>query len=106
VTVSPPSGSGLAPASVTFSPGNGQSVDVVVPYSQAPTITSINSATLTVSKPGSFQVNAAGTPAPTFTETGALPSGVTLSASGLLSGAPAAGSGGDYNITVTAAKWY
>ena len=51
---------------------------------------------------GNFTVTATGNPAPTFSETGALPSGVTLSASGVLSGTPAAGTAGNYPIVITA----
>ena len=47
---------------------------------------------------------ATGFPAPTFTETGALPSGVTLSSAGVLSGTPALGTVGTYPITITAAN--
>lgn len=68
----------------------------------APTITSGNAATFTVGTAGSFQVSANGSPAPTFSETGTLPSGVTFSAAGLLSGTPAAGTQGSYPITITA----
>ena len=50
----------------------------------APIITSANSATFTQGTAGSFQVTATGTPSPTFTETGALPAGVTLSSAGVL----------------------
>ncbi|MGA7343575.1 MAG: Ig-like domain repeat protein, partial [Terracidiphilus sp.] len=42
-----------------------------------------------------------GYPSPTFSETGALPSGVTFTSSGVLSGTPAAGTGGVYTITFT-----
>lgn len=69
---------------------------------QAPSITSANSAFFQVGHAGSFQVTATGFPPPTFTESGALPSGVTFSASGLLSGTPAAGTQGYYTITITA----
>jgi hypothetical protein len=68
----------------------------------APAITSANSVTATVGKAVSFQATASGSPAPTFTENGALPKGVTLSSTGLLSGTPAAGTGGSYTITITA----
>ena len=46
-----------------------------------------------------------GVPAPTFSETGALPSGVTFVDNGAasLSGTPAAGTGG-YALTITAAN--
>ena len=69
---------------------------------QRPVITSANHATASVGVSFSFQVTASGYPAPTFGERGSLPKGVTFSTSGLLSGTPAAGSGGSYAITITA----
>jgi len=52
---------------------------------------------------GSFTVTVTGFPAPTLSETGMLPSGVSFNAStGVLSGTPAAGTGGTYNLTFTA----
>jgi sugar lactone lactonase YvrE len=71
---------------------------------QAPAVTSTNRATFTVGTAGTFTVTGTGYPAPTFSETGALPSGVTLSAAGVLSGTPAAGTGGVYHISVTASN--
>jgi hypothetical protein len=88
------SGGGLT-TTVTSSP----SIAIV----SAPTITSANAATFTVGTAGTFTVTASGSPAPTFSETGALPAGVTLNTmSGVLSGTAAAGSGGTYPITITA----
>jgi hypothetical protein len=69
---------------------------------QPPAITSADSASATVGKSLRFSVTASGYPAPTFTESGTLPKGVTLSSTGLLSGTPAAGTGGSYAITITA----
>jgi len=69
----------------------------------APAFTSANATTFTVGTAGSFTVAASGYPTPTFTETGALPTGVTFS-NGVLSGTPAAGTGGIYNITFTASN--
>ena len=81
---------------------NGNVTQVV---NQPPAITSANSTTFTVGALGSFTVTATGFPAPTLSETGALPSGVTFNAStGVLSGSPAAGTGGAYAITFTAAN--
>ncbi len=71
---------------------------------QVPAITSANKVTFTVGSAGSFTMTATGYPTPTFSETGALPSGVTLSAAGVLSGTPAAGTGGVYSISVTASN--
>ena len=70
-----------------------------------PTINSANNTTFTVGRAGSFTVTAtASSPAATFSEAGALPSGVTLTSAGVLSGTPAAGAGGQYPITITAAN--
>ena len=70
----------------------------------APTITSPASTTFTVGTAGSLQMTATGYPAPTFSETGTLPSNVTLSTAGLLSGTPAAGTGASYPLTITASN--
>jgi hypothetical protein len=67
---------------------------------QPPAITSASTATFTVGVAGSFIVTATGYPAPTVSETG-LPNGLTFIA-GVLSGTPAAGTGGTYNIPFTA----
>lgn len=72
---------------------------------QPPTITSANHAVFQTSLSGSFQVTATGFPASmTFSEIGNLPSSVILNSSGLLSGIPAAGTGGVYHITITASN--
>ncbi len=70
-----------------------------------PTITSASSVTFKVGTAGSFTPAAtAGFPTTTtITEAGTLPSGVTFT-SGILSGTPAAGTGGSYPITFTAAN--
>jgi hypothetical protein len=70
----------------------------------APHITSAASTSFTVAIAGKFTVTATGSPAPTFTEIGVLPSGVTLTAAGLLSGTPATGTFGTYPVTITAAN--
>ena len=70
---------------------------------QAPTITSASSATFTVGVPGSFALSTTGFPTATVSESGALPSGVTLT-NGTLSGTAAANTGGTYPITVTASN--
>ena len=98
--------------SITFTAANGvgsnatQSFTLTVnAASAAPSITSANSTTFTVGTAGSFTVTATGFPAPSLSETGMLPSGVTFNTStGVLSGTPAAGTGGSYAITVTAAN--
>jgi large repetitive protein len=71
----------------------------------APVITSANSTTFTVGTAGTFTVTATGTPAPTFSETGMLPTGVTFNTTtGVLSGTPAAGTGKTYPIMFTASN--
>jgi prepilin-type N-terminal cleavage/methylation domain-containing protein len=69
---------------------------------QSPRITSPLSYWAVVNTNFSFTVTATGSPAPTFSETGALPAGVTLSAAGLLSGR--ATTTGTYPITITASN--
>jgi hypothetical protein len=94
---------------VTFSASNGESPDAAQTFRltvvESPAITSNAAATFTAGKQGSFRVSATGFPAPTFTQSGALPSGVTFDGStGVLSGIPDAGTGGTYPITLTASN--
>jgi large repetitive protein len=70
----------------------------------SPVITSRPSATFTTSQAGSFTIEANALPAATFSETGALPDGVTFNSDGTVSGTPAADTGGAYFITVTASN--
>jgi hypothetical protein len=74
----------------------------------APAITSGTSTTFTVGTAGSFSVMTTGNPTAAITETGALPSGVTLVDGGngtaALAGTPAAGSQGSYPIAITASN--
>ena len=90
-----------------FTINNGVGGDVVQNFTlnvnQPPAITSANATTFTVGSAGSFTVTMTGFPAPTVSVTaGTLPSGVTLSPAGLLSGTPAPGTGGVHNVTLTA----
>ena len=69
----------------------------------AAAITSANTASFSTGTAGTFTVTATGTPAPTLSEGGALPAGVTFTAAtGKLAGTPAAGTAGNYSITFTA----
>jgi hypothetical protein len=91
---------------VEVSNGDGNVISSAVtltvnPLSGAPSITSSANATFTVGTAGSFAVTATGTPAPTISESGALPSGVAFSG-GVLSGTPASGTAANYPITFTA----
>ena len=84
-------------------PNSTQSFTLVV--NQSPVFTSANAVTFNIGGPNSFSVTAGGYPAPTFSATGALPSGIALNPStGMLSGTPAAGSSGNYPITLTASN--
>jgi hypothetical protein len=81
--------------------GSSGSVSQVV--NAKPVFTSASSTTATVGHSFSFQVAASGYPAPTFTESGKLPSGVSFNtASGVLSGTPASGTAGTHSFTITA----
>ena len=69
--------------------------------SAAPVITSANTAVFNLGVAGTFTVTASGTPAPTLSETGTLPAGVSFNAgTGVLSGTPTAS--GTSNVTFTA----
>ena len=72
----------------------------------APTITSASSTIFTVGAAGSFTVTTTGTPTPSLSESGTLPTGLMFTDNGngsaMLSGTPASGSGGTYPLTLTA----
>jgi large repetitive protein len=92
---------------LSFTPTNavttGPTQTFTLVVDQAPAITSVNNAVFTVGSNGTFDVTANGSPNSTFSETGALPAGVTFNnATGVLSGTPLPGSGGVYSLTFTA----
>jgi hypothetical protein len=71
----------------------------------APSITSAATATFDVVTSRTFTVTATGSPAPSLSESGPLPAGVTFDPpSGVLGGTPASGTSGTYNITFVAAN--
>jgi Pro-kumamolisin, activation domain/Putative Ig domain len=70
----------------------------------APTITSVNNTTFTIGLASSFVVTATGFPTPTFSTTGPLPTGITLSSTGLMSGIPAPGTAGVWHFTIVASN--
>jgi len=73
----------------------------VVTPSAAPAITSVANATFYLNQPSTFTVTGTATPAPTFSESGALPVGVSFNGStGVLSGTPT--SFGTFPITFSA----
>jgi hypothetical protein len=98
--------------SITFTASNGVGSNATQSFTltvdQAPAITSGNSATFSVGAAGTFTVTTSGFPAPSLTETGTLPSGVTFvdngNGTGKLSGTPASGTAGSYPITFTASN--
>jgi hypothetical protein len=72
-----------------------------------PAITSASSTTFTVGADGSFTVTTSGTPTPTLVQGGAvLPAGVRFAdnrdGTGTISGTPAAGTAGNYALSLTA----
>ncbi len=83
--------------------GTGLTQTFTLIVDQPPAITSGNAVTFTVGTFSSFNVMATGFPTPTFSETGALPNGVTFDdTTGVLSGTPAAGTANTYLITIFA----
>ena len=111
VSGTPAAGTGGSFA-LTFTATNGVHTPVVQSFTldvtEVPVITSASSATFTIGTPGSFAVTASGVPAPTLSIGGTLPAGVTFvdngSGTGTLSGAPTAGTGGAYALTLTASN--
>ena len=91
-------------ASNGITPNATQSFTLTV--NAAPSITSANAATFTVGSAGTFTVTATGYPtAMTYGVTGMLPTNVALNTTtGVLSGTPAAGTGGSYPLTITASN--
>jgi hypothetical protein len=88
--------------------GTAATQSFVLTVSQGPAITSADATTFTVGTHGTFTVTTTGSPKPALSEAGALPTGVTFTDNGdgtaTLAGTPAAGSGGEYSLTVTAAN--
>jgi hypothetical protein len=97
---------------LTITAGNGVGSDATQNFTltvnQAPAITSANSTAFLVRSSGSFTVQTTGSPAPTLSEAGALPAGVTFSdnrdGTATLGGKPAAGTSGAYSFTITASN--
>jgi hypothetical protein len=102
-----PTAGASGPYVLTISAANGvgspatQSFTLTV--DSPPAITSVAATSFTVGSAGSFTVATTGTPAPTVTESGRLPAGVSFTG-GVLSGTPASGTTGVYPISFTAAN--
>ena len=92
---------------VTFTASNGVGTNAVQHFTltvdAAPVFTSASSTTFTEGAEGSFTVTATGTPAPTITESGTLPEGVTFNeTTDQLSGTPT--QEGVFPVTFTASN--
>jgi putative cofactor-binding repeat protein len=92
---------------VTLTAHNGVGADAMQSFTliigQAAAITSANTVTYYIGAQDSFTVTATGVPAPSLSEAGTLPTGLVFNpSSGILSGAPATGTAGNYSITFTA----
>lgn len=101
--------------SLTFTASNGIAPDAMQSFTltitippQSPIITSANAATFQVGTFSSFVVTTTGSPTPSITEIGILPTGVNFvdngNGTGTLSGTPAVSTGGKYNITFKASN--
>ncbi len=93
-------------ATTSPNPDNdGHPFTATIAVDAAAVFTSVNSTTFSVGSAGSFTVTASGFPIPTLSESAGdtRPSGVTFNArTGVLSGTPAAGTGGTYTLHFTA----
>ncbi len=87
----------------TNSVGTSPAQTFVLTVNEGPTVISTGT-TFTVGTQGSYGLVTTGYPAPTsYTETGTLPTGVGFSTtSGVFTGKPAVGTGGQYTLSVTA----
>ncbi|GAB3399753.1 hypothetical protein GCM10027515_06600 [Schumannella luteola] len=105
-----PTASGSVTLSLTADNGSASPAaqQLAVTVRKAATITSAAAATFATGAAGSFTVTTTGSPTPVLTESGALPSGVTFVDNGdgtaTLAGTPAAGTGGQYQLTITASN--
>jgi hypothetical protein len=106
-----PSSGGNYPVTITASNGVGADANqsfvlTVTTVSRAPSVTSANHTTFAFGSAGSFTVTSTGTPTPSLSENGTLPTGVTFVDNGdgtaSLSGTPT--SNGTYPITITASN--
>jgi len=93
-------------ASNGIAPDAPQSFTLLV--GRPPAVTSASSTVGTVGSPFTFTVTSSGDPAPTLSESGALPGGVSFSDNGngtaTFSGTPGTGGGGSFPVTITASN--
>ncbi|HEY1671494.1 MAG TPA: putative Ig domain-containing protein [Streptosporangiaceae bacterium] len=73
---------------------------------EAPTITSPSTVTFTTGVAGTYNITTTGSPAPSLTESGTLPAGMSFTdnkdGTGTISGTPADGSAGTYAVSISA----
>ncbi len=99
---------GIYPIAITASNGGSGNAtqNFVLTVNQAPAITSVNNAPFTAGSFGTFTVTTTGFPFSAITQTGALPSGISLADNGngtaTLSGTALAGTVGSFPITLNA----
>lgn len=97
---------------LTFSASNGVGADAVQGFTltvhEAPALTSAAATTFITGTAGSFTITTTGFPHAAITAAGALPAGISLTdhadGTATLAGTPAAGTGGEYALTLTAAN--
>jgi len=99
-----PATSGVYTITLSANSSSGVSTQTfTLTVNQTPSLTSVNSVTLLVGSPSSFTVTTSGAPAPSITEAGSLPAGVTFTdngnGTGTLSGTPTGG--GIFTLTLT-----
>ncbi len=104
-----PGSGGVHKLTVTATNSAGTSEETLtLTVDQQPSFTSARSVTVAVGSPLNFTVRTGGYPAPVITETGSLPAGITFTPNtnntATLSGTPAAGSNGTYDLTLTASN--
>jgi hypothetical protein len=110
ITATSPSGTGTVHITVTTPAGTSTATAAdLFTYTATrsrPAITSLNATTFTVGTKGTFTVTTTGSPTPSISETGTLPSGVTFADNGngtaTLSATPNPGRVGTYQLTITA----
>jgi autotransporter-associated beta strand protein len=110
-----PSAAAAGVYDLTITAANGVGTDASQPFTltvsqspQAPAITSASTATFAAGQPGIFTFTSTGIPAPTLSESGVLPPGVTFvdnhDGTATLAGTPSANSAGTYYMTINASN--
>src|SRR5664280_3252823 len=98
---------GLYPITIMAANGAGTATQVfTLTNAEAPTITSASTTSFSTGVAGTYTVTTTGYPAPSLTESGTLPAGLTFTDNGngtaTVAGAPATGTAGSYPVTISA----